>query len=156
MIVIGIDPGTTRIGYGIIRNESSRLSYIAHGIITNGGKDKMLDFQATEKNLAALIKKHKPSMAGIEKLFFFKNQKTVMSVSEMRGVILLTLARHGLPVQEFTPLEVKRNVSAYGRAEKDQVERMVKALLKIRNLPGPDDAVDALAIAICCSNNIIS
>jgi len=116
----------------------------------------MLDFQATEKNLAALIKKHKPSMAGIEKLFFFKNQKTVMSVSEMRGVILLTLARHGLPVQEFTPLEVKRNVSAYGRAEKDQVERMVKALLKIRNLPGPDDAVDALAIAICCSNNIIS
>ncbi len=155
MIALGIDPGTTRIGYGVIQSDRNKMTCVAYGIISNGGKDKLLDFKETEKNLTALIKKYKPDMAGIEKLFFFKNQKTVMAVSEMRGVLLLTLAKHYIPIQEFTPPQVKQNISAYGRAQKDQVQRMVKLLLNLKDPIKPDDAADALAIAICCANNTI-
>jgi len=156
MIALGIDPGTTRIGYGVIKNERNRLSCIAYGILSNPGKDKMLDFKETEKNLSALIEKYQPDVAGIEKLFFFKNQKTIMAVSEMRGVLLLTLAKHNLPVQEFTPPQVKQNISAYGRADKHQVIRMVQMLLGIKEPITPDDAADALALAICCTHTTIS
>ena len=155
MIALGIDPGTTRIGYGVIRGERNKMTCVAYGIISNTGKDKLFDFKETEKKLSALIKKYKPDMAGVEKLFFFKNQKTVMAVSEMRGVIMLTLAKHGLPVHEFTPLQVKQNISAYGRAGKDQVQRMVQVLLSIKEPIKPDDAADALAIAICSAHTTI-
>ena len=131
------------------------MTCVAYGIISNTGKDKLFDFKETEKKLSALIKKYKPDMAGVEKLFFFKNQKTVMAVSEMRGVIMLTLAKHGLPVHEFTPLQVKQNISAYGRAGKDQVQRMVQVLLSIKEPIKPDDAADALAIAICSAHTTI-
>ncbi|MEK7645856.1 MAG: crossover junction endodeoxyribonuclease RuvC [Patescibacteria group bacterium] len=155
MISLGIDPGTTRIGYGVIRGERNKMTCVAYGIISNTGKDKLFDFKETEKKLSALIKKYKPDVAGVEKLFFFKNQKTVMAVSEMRGVIMLTLAKHGLPVHEFTPLQVKQNISAYGRAGKDQVQRMVQVLLSIKEPIKPDDAADALAIAICSAHTTI-
>ena len=128
------------------------MTCVAYGIISNTGKDKLFDFKETEKKLSALIKKYKPDVAGVEKLFFFKNQKTVMAVSEMRGVIMLTLAKHSLPVHEFTPLQVKQNISAYGRAGKDQVQRMVQVLLSIKEPIKPDDAADALAIAICSAS----
>ena len=131
------------------------MTCVAYGIISNTGKDKLFDFKETEKKLSALIKKYKPDMAGVEKLFFFKNQKTVMAVSEMRGVIMLTLAKHGLPVHEFTQLHVKQNISAYGRAGKDQVQRMVHVLLSIKEPIKPDDAADALAIAICSAHTTI-
>ena len=131
------------------------MTCVAYGIISNTGKDKLFDFKETEKKLSALIKKYKPDMAGVEKLFFFKNQKTVMAVSEMRGVIMLTLAKHSLPVHEFTPLQVKQNISAYGRAGKDQVQRMVQVLLSIKEPIKPDDAADALAIAICSAHTTI-
>ena len=155
MIALGIDPGTTRIGYGVIQSERNKMTCVAYGIISNTGKDKLFDFKETEKKLSALIKKYKPDMAGVEKLFFFKNQKTVMAVSEMRGVIMLTLAKHSLPVHEFTPLQVKQNISAYGRAGKDQVQRMVQVLLSIKEPIKPDDAADALAIAICSAHTTI-
>jgi len=155
MIVLGIDPGTIKIGYGIILSEHNRLSCIEYGILKNAGIDKFHDFQETEKNLSRLIKKYRPEIAGIEKLFFFKNQKTVMAVSEMRGVLLLTLAKHHIPIQEFTPPQVKQNISAYGRAQKDQIQRMVRLLLNLKNPIKPDDAADALAIAICCANTKI-
>lgn len=155
MIVLGIDPGTARIGYGIISSERNRLSCLDYGILKNTSTDKLYNFQETEKSLSRLIKKYKPDIAGIEKLFFFKNQKTVMAVSEMRGVLLLTLAKHNIPVQEFTPPQVKQNISAYGRAQKDQVQRMIKLLLNLKDPIKPDDAADALAIAICCSNTKI-
>lgn len=156
MISLGIDPGTTRIGYGVIQSERNKMTCITYGIISNSGKDKLFDFKETEKKLSALIKKHKPDVTGIEKLFFFNNQKTVMAVSEMRGVIMLTLAKHNLPVHEFTPLQVKQNISAYGRADKNQVQRMVKMLLNIKEPIKPDDAADALAIAICSASTRIS
>jgi crossover junction endodeoxyribonuclease RuvC len=154
MIILGIDPGTTQIGYGFIEVKGSNLSCLAYGIIKNNGKDKIYDLKNTEKQLNRLIKKYKPSVASVEKLFFFKNQKTVISVSEMRGVILLTLVNNKLPIKEFTPLEVKKYVSNYGRASKDQVQTMVRLLLSIKKEIKPDDAADALAIAICCSTAI--
>lgn len=155
MIALGIDPGTTRIGYGVVKHDRNRLSCIAYGILSNPGTDKFADYVATEKNLTALIEKYQPDVVGIEKLFFFKNQKTVMAVSEMRGVLMLTLAKHNLPVQEFTPPQVKQNISAYGKADKNQVIRMVQMLLGIREPITPDDAADALALAICCAHNIL-
>jgi crossover junction endodeoxyribonuclease RuvC len=155
MISLGIDPGTTRIGWGVIQSEHNHLSCLGYGILANDGKNKFQDFKETEKNLSALIKKYKPDVAGIEKLFFFKNQKTIMAVSEMRGVLMLTLAKHNLPIHEFTPLQVKQNISTYGRADKDQVQRMIRMLLNIKEPIKPDDAADALAIAICSANTTI-
>ena len=152
MITLGIDPGTTRIGYGVVRQSENRLSCIDYGILKIGS-DKLAGFKDAEKELGKLIIKHKPDQVGIEKLFFFKNQKTVMSVSEMRGVLLLTLAKHGITIQELTPLQVKQSISAYGRAEKGQMQRMVQLLLGLKDPIRPDDAADALAIAICCANN---
>ena len=153
MIIIGIDPGTTQIGFGIIRNEGNRFEVLDYGIIKNPGKDKLLDYKNTSKNLSKLIKKYKPDISSVERLFFFKNKKTVMSVGEMRGVIMLTLANNNLPVLEFTPMQVKQTVSGHGRADKGQVQRMVRLILGIRNEIKPDDAADALAIAICGVNN---
>jgi len=154
LITLGIDPGTTRLGYGIVSQEKNRLVCLDYGILKLSS-DKLAGFKDAARELGKLIKKYKPDQAGIEKLFFFKNQKTIMSVSEMRGVLLLTLAEHGIPVQEFTPLQVKQNISTYGRAEKGQIQRMVQLLLGLKEPAKPDDAADALAIAICCTNNKI-
>lgn len=155
MVILGIDPGTTQIGFGIIENEKNRFTPIAYGIIKNTGKDKLFDYKKTYRELSEIIKKYHPEMAGVEKLFFFKNQKTVINVSEMRGVIMLALADNNLPVAEFTPLQVKQAISSYGRADKNQVQRMVRLILNIKEEIRPDDAADALAIAICCANNRI-
>ena len=155
MVIIGIDPGTTQIGFGIIKNEGNRLEPLDYGIIKNSGKDKLFDYKNTAKELSKLIKKHKPELAVVERLFFFKNQKTVMSVGEMRGVLMLTLANHNLPVLEFTPMQVKQAVSGHGGADKNQVQRMVRLILGIKEEIRPDDAADALAIAICGVSNKI-
>lgn len=156
MIIIGIDPGTTQIGFGVIKNEGNRFETLDYGIIKNNGKDKLFDYKKTSKELSKLIKKHKPELAVVEKLFFFKNQKTVMSVGEMRGVIMLTLANYGLTVLEFTPMQVKQAISGYGGADKNQVQRMVRLILGIKEEIKPDDAADALAIAICGVNNTLT
>lgn len=156
MIVLGIDPGSTRIGYGVVRHEGNRLTMLGYGTIENTNKDRLLDLRDTEIGLIKIIKKYGPDRAGIEKLFFTKNQKTAMAVSETRGVLLLTLSKYGLPIQEFTPLEVKQKITSYGHADKKQVYRVVQLLLNIKESITPDDAVDALAIAICCSHTIIS
>jgi crossover junction endodeoxyribonuclease RuvC len=155
MIILGIDPGTTQIGFGVIKNEGNRFESLDYGIIKNTGKDKLFDYKKTAKELSLLIKKYKPEVAVVEKLFFFKNQKTVMSVGEMRGVIMLTLANHNLRVLEFTPMQVKQAISGYGGADKNQVQRMVRLILGIKEEIRPDDAADALAIAICGVNNKI-
>src|SRR3989344_4376508 len=155
MVIIGIDPGTTQIGFGVIRNDGNRFEALDYGIIKNSGKDKLFDYKNTAGELSKLITKYKPGVAVVEKLFFFKNQKTVMSVGEMRGVIMLTIANHNLPVLEFTPMQIKQALSGYGRADKNQVQRMVRLILNIKEEIRPDDAADALAIAICGVNNKI-
>ena len=152
MIIIGIDPGTTRIGFGVIESTQNRFTVLDYGIISTSGKDKSLDYKLISEGLSKLISAHKPERAGVEKLFFSNNQKTAMSVSEARGVIILTFANHGIPIMEATPQQVKQAVSAYGSAGKAQVERMVRMILKIKDPITPDDAADALAIAICCAN----
>lgn len=156
MIVLGIDPGSTRIGYGLVRHEANKIECLAWGTIENKSKDRLLDLKNTENELNRIIDFYQPDQAGIEKLFFSKNQKTAMAVSETRGVILLALSKKGLPIRELTPMEVKQMISSYGEATKGQVYRMVQLLLNIKVPIKPDDAVDALAIAICCSHNIIS
>ena len=155
MIIIGIDPGTTRIGFGVIESVKNRLTVLDYGIISTPGKDKSLDYKLISEGLSKLISAYKPERAGVEKLFFSNNQKTAMAVAEARGVIILTLANHGLDIAEFTPQQVKQAVSAYGSAGKAQVERMVRMILKIKDPIKPDDAADALAIAICTANNNI-
>ena len=156
MIILGIDPGTTQIGFGIIKNEGNRFEALDFGIIKNTGKDKLFDYKKTAKELSKLITKYKPEVAVVEKLFFFKNQKTVMPVGEMRGVIMLTLANHNLEIFEFTPMQIKQALSGYGRANKNQVQKMVRLILGIKEEIRPDDAADALAIAICGVSNKIT
>lgn len=153
-VFLGIDPGTTIIGYGLVRDNKVRLLCEAYGVIDGSGLDKLGQFKKVRRELVALIKKHSPLAVAVEKLFFFKNQKTVMSVSEMRGVILSVLSELNIPIYELTPLQVKQKICNYGRAEKKQVQSMVKMLLHLKHDVKPDDAADALALAMCCSTMI--
>ena len=121
MIIMGIDPGTTRIGFGIIESERGKLSHICHGLIASSSNSKGVVVESVVADINRLINKYKPDIVAVEKLFFFKNQKTIISVSEMRGVIMAALAMSNIPIKEFTPLQVKQSVSSYGRAGKDQV-----------------------------------
>jgi len=155
MIILGIDPGTTRIGFGIIKKESEKLLPLHYGLIPLSPADTK-PIKTVINELTKLIIAYQPNVAAVEKIFFFKNQKTIISVSEMRGVILAALELSNIPIHEFTPLQVKQSVSSYGRAGKDQVQRMVKLILGIGTEIQPDDAADGLAIAICCANNILS
>ncbi len=152
MIILGLDPGLERTGYGLIEKlPREKLTCLAYGRITTlraESKPERLLF--LEKELVALLKRYRPEAAGVESLFFFKNLKTVMPVSEARGVILVTLAKCNIPIYEYTPLQVKVAVCGYGRAEKKQVQRMVQQILSLEEIP-KDDAADGLGIAIACS-----
>ncbi len=150
MRYLGIDPGTTIIGYGVIEDGPVPRP-VAWGVIQNPGIDDRADKQATAKALADLIELYQPDAVGVERLFFMNNQRTAMSVSEMRGVIMLTLADRKLPVYEFTPQQAKQFICGNGRAQKKQVQRMAQMLLHIREEIRPDDAADALALALCCA-----
>ncbi len=152
MIILGIDPGTATTGYGIIEKEKSILRHVDHGVFeTSKLKKASPRLSDLEKQLQEVIKRHKPKLAAVERLYFFKNLKTVMPVSEARGVILLTLAKNSIPVFELTPLQAKMAITGYGRADKKQVSRMVREILKLSEIPKPDDAADALAMAIACA-----
>ncbi len=153
MIILGIDPGTAIVGYALIKKEGRQLEALAYGCIRT--KANLKDEErllGIEKELKKIIERFKPQESAVEKLFFFKNLKTVMVVSQARGVILATLAKAGLPIFEYTPLQAKSAVAGYGKAPKIQVQKMVKSLLNLVDLPRPDDAADALAIAICHAN----
>lgn len=149
MIILGIDPGTTRIGFGIIKSDRGKLTPIKYGLFSQLSPAGVID------EIHKISETYKPEMAAVEKLFFFQNQKTIISVGEMRGVIMAALAINNIPTREFTPLQVKQAVSSYGRAGKDQVQKMVRLILNIKEPITPDDAADGLAIAICCANNIV-
>ena len=165
MIILGIDPGTATTGYGVIKvksrcqnkNQSENLKLIDYGcIITKPGLENSKRLLILAEELKKIIKKYKPDAMAVEDIFFFKNLKTVIKVSEARGAILLTGEQTKIPIFEYTPLQVKQAVVGYGRADKKQVQEMVKILLKLKNIPKPDDAADALAIAICCGHSINS
>jgi crossover junction endodeoxyribonuclease RuvC len=155
MRILGIDPGTATTGYGVIEeDDKGNLVSIAYGTIltpANSRVEKRLLTIFNELNKIILL--YSPNEAAVEKLFFYKNVTTAMAVGQARGVIVLALALAGLPVGEYTPLEVKQAVSGYGKADKQQVQQMVKALLVLEDIPKPDDAADALAVAICHNNS---
>jgi len=154
-IFLGIDPGIAATGFGVIKKENNQLKLIGYGCIkTPAGRPHGQRLKQINAELAKLIKKFKPEAVAVEKLFFCSNVKTALTVGEARGVVMLTICQNNLPAFEYTPLEVKQAVSAYGRAEKMQVQRMVKLLLNMKEIPMPDDAADALAVAICCANYV--
>jgi len=152
-IILGIDPGIADTGYGLIKNQGGKLNCLAYGSIKTSARLALPDrLEIIHLELAKLIKKHKPSLIAIEELFFGSNVKTALIVGQARGVVVLTAKLNKITSVEFTPYQVKQAVAAYGHAEKGQVQRMVKLILNLRDLPKPDDAADALAIAICAAN----
>ena len=152
--ILGIDPGIADTGYGIIRTgNNGQLDCLGYGSIRTKAKNQLPDrLETISKELNKVIKKYKPQLAAVEQIFFCKNVKTALTVSHARGIIILTARQNKIQVVEFTPLQVKQAVAAYGQASKIQVQKMVKLILNLRQLPKPDDAADALAIAICASN----
>lgn len=151
MIILGIDPGTSRIGFGLIKKEGSNLKHLKSGLLNiNFEKDKF--FVQLEKSFLKILKESKPNLVVIEKLFFFKNKKTAFKVSEARGVIIYLLEKNNIPYIELTPLEVKYNLCGSGKADKKSVAKIVKLILNLKNFKKIDDATDALAMAIIGSN----
>ncbi len=151
MAVLGIDPGTATTGYGLVgENEDGSLTVVDFGVILTPPElpmpERLLELY---KQLQEIILLHRPESGAVEKLFFQRNVRTALSVGQARGVVLLALAYARLPVGEYTPLEVKQAVAGYGGADKNQVQQMVRTLLGMAEIPKPDDAADALAIAIC-------
>ncbi len=150
MLVLGIDPGLATTGYGLVREKDGELRAIAYGVITTSASLPLpRRLQRLYRELKALIETYRPRAGALETLFFGRNVRTAMTVGQARGVALLALADANLPVSEYTPLAVKQAVVGYGRADKRQVQEMVRALLGLEERPRPDDAADALAVAIC-------
>lgn len=151
MITIGIDPGTAITGYGILREEQDgSLIVLEYGVIRTSTAQTQADrLVYLYKKMKELILLHQPDMGAVEKLFFERNVRTALNVGQARGVALLAMAELGLKIGEYTPLEVKQAVAGYGGADKNQVQQMVKTILSLEAIPHPDDAADALAVAIC-------
>jgi crossover junction endodeoxyribonuclease RuvC len=151
--VLGIDPGTAALGYGIVERSGGRLREVDHGCLSTSPDvslpERLLAIHALVDELIAL---HEPDVVGVERLFFSRNVQTALGVGQARGVVLLAAAQHGLPVREATPSEVKSAVAGYGAADKEQVGRMVQLVLGMSERPRPDDAADALAIATWVAN----
>ncbi len=150
MLVLGVDPGTAITGYGLVAEAEGQLQTVAYGaILTPADWPLPQRLQKIYHDLTALIHEHRPTEGAVEQLFFSRNVKTALAVGQARGVALLALAEGGVPIHEYTPLQVKQSVVGYGRAEKTQVQELVRLLLGLDVVPQPDDAADALAIAIC-------
>ena len=155
MLALGIDPGTAITGYGLVQeNEDGSLALIEFGVILTSADrpmpERLLELYHRLRDLLLL---HHPQSGAVEKLFFQRNVRTALAVGQARGIVLLALAESGIPVAEYTPLEVKQAVAGYGGADKNQVQQMVRAILDMPDIPRPDDAADALAIAICHLHN---
>ena len=155
MIILGIDPGTAAIGYGIVERSGSRLRAVDYGCLTTSADrsmpERLLEIHQLVDELIAL---HQPSIVAVERLFFSKNAQTAIAVGQARGVVLLAAAQHAKPVRDATPNEVKSAIAGYGAADKEQVQRMVQLVLGMSELPRPDDAADALAIAVTIANRV--
>lgn len=150
MIILGVDPGIAILGYGVIKYEGNKFQPIDYGAIITESKLTLPErLSILNKGLIEIINKYNPEAFAVEELFFNKNVKTALTVGHARGIILLAAYQCGLDIFEYTPLQVKQAVVGYGRAEKKQIQQMVKILLNLKSIPKPDDVADALAIAIC-------
>ncbi len=151
MLAIGIDPGTATTGYGFVHlTRDGELELVDYGVITTPSNIPMSDrLKELHNQLSELLALHQPNSGAVEKLFFQRNVSTAISVGQARGVTLLALAEAGVQVAEYTPREIKQAIVGYGGAEKKQIQQMVRTLLEMESIPQPDDAADALAVAIC-------
>lgn len=151
-IILGIDPGFADMGYGVVKQDGSTITALAHGSVSTPATMAMEKrLVALYKNLTDIITHYQPDILAIEKLFFGHNATTAITVGQARGCALLVAGQHGLTVREFTPLQIKQALTGYGHATKAQMQQMVKAILHLKTIPKPDDAADALAAAVCCS-----
>jgi crossover junction endodeoxyribonuclease RuvC len=150
MIVIGVDPGTAITGYGLVRERSDgQVEAVAYGVVTTPARTPLPErLQMIYRGLQEVVSEYAPKSAAVEKLLFGRNVTTAMSVGQARGVALLALADSGLTIAEYAPMEIKQAVAGYGNADKTQVQEMVRLLLELDEIPRPDDAADALAVAI--------
>ena len=155
MKILGIDPGMAIVGYGMIGIENENIKLLTSGSIQTDKKlcdsKRLLEIY---NDLSQIIEKYQPDCASVEQLFFFKNQKTIIPVAEARGVILTVLEKYNIPTFSYTPMEVKQVLTGYGRADKKEVEQMVRFTLDTKELPKLDDTIDAIAIAICHSRSL--
>ncbi|MDX1765590.1 MAG: crossover junction endodeoxyribonuclease RuvC [Candidatus Saccharimonadales bacterium] len=157
MKILGIDPGTAITGFGVIESDGQKHKLIDAGVIRTPAKQAdELRLETIFDDLAELIKSHKPDHCAVEQLFFAQNVTTAMAVSQARGVILLAIIKAGLDHSEYTPLQIKQALTGYGRADKRQIQEMVRVMLGLKSVPKPDDAADALAVAITHANSVIS
>jgi len=153
--ILGLDPGLASVGYGCVEIRGNTARHISHGVIrTEAGQDLASRLVCISRGLAALLLELRPDEAAVEELFFGRNVTTGMAVSHARGVLLLTLAEHTIPISEYPPGLVKSTVSGDGRADKEAMQRMVRIRLGLQELPRPDDAADGLAIALCHAQHI--
>ncbi len=162
--ILGIDPGTATTGWAVIeerkppssklRQASNNPRLVACGCVNtskiNSNAERLVEIG---QDISSLVKKYKPAEAAIEDLFFFKNLKTAIAVAQSRGVILYKIKKNNIPLFSYTPLQIKQALTGYGRAEKRQIQTMVKNILKLKSIPKPDDAADAIAVAICHLNS---
>jgi len=155
MIILGIDPGFAITGFGVIEKKDNTLKVLDYGVITTPA-DAEFSFRLKllSLDMKEILSKYKPDFLSIEKLFFCKNVKTALDVGHARGIILLEAMNFNLELHEYTPMQVKQAVTSYGSADKMQVQKMVQSILKLKELPRPDDAADALALAITLSNSL--
>jgi crossover junction endodeoxyribonuclease RuvC len=156
MKILGIDPGMAIVGYALIEVNKDRIELLTSGSIQTD--KKLRDSKRLVEiynDLSIIVEKYQPDCASVEQLFFFKNQKTIIPVAEARGVILTVLEQFNIPIYSYTPMEVKQVLTGYGRADKKEVEQMVKITLESQELPKLDDTVDAIAIAICHSRSLM-
>lgn len=150
MIIIGVDPGIATTGYGVIKKFKTEVKCLKYGVITTSPSNTPEQrLRKLHLELAKLLRKYNPKVLVTEYLYFFKNSKTAIQVGEARGIILLTAAKKRVRVEQYTPLQVKMTICGYGRATKQQVQKMVKEIMKLKEIPKPDDAADALALAFC-------
>lgn len=154
--ILGIDPGFGRVGWGVVEQAKGReWQHVANGCIeTKAGTEFIDRLAAIHDQVGQLIKKYNPSRVAVEEIFYFKNAKTVIEVAQARGVIILTAVEAGLPVDEFTPLQVKQAMTGYGRAEKGQMQKIVAMILGLKEKIKSDDAADALAIAMTAGQSL--
>ncbi|HIC88898.1 MAG TPA: crossover junction endodeoxyribonuclease RuvC [Anaerolineae bacterium] len=151
MLVLGVDPGTAITGYGLVReNTAGDVHLVTYGVIRTAAVEPLPQrLQMIYQELQALLRRYHPDVAAVEELFFNRNARTALAVGQARGVVLLALVNAGLPIHEYTPLQVKQALVGYGRATKAQVQEMTRLVLSLDQTPRPDDAADAVAVAVC-------
>jgi crossover junction endodeoxyribonuclease RuvC len=153
--LIGIDPGLAATGWGVVRFDGSRFFHVAHGVVKTDAQSSLSErLLAIYSAIRKLLLKYGPSEAGVEELYFARNASSAMQVAHARGVVLLALGQRGIPVECYSPQHVKQAVIGRGRADKDQVQRLVSVVLGLEEIPAPDHAADALAVAICHANRL--